>query len=66
MTDPAEPTWVELEAVKSLPEAARITSLSPDTLKRRYPQMIVRLSDRRVGMKLRNVLAIAAGVVTTA
>jgi hypothetical protein len=55
------PSWLELERIVLLEEAERITTLSPDTLKRRYAPCIVRLSPRRVGMKLRHVLAIASG-----
>jgi hypothetical protein len=55
------PTYLELESVKVLPEAERMTTLSVDTLKRRYPDRIVRLSPRREGMKLRDILAIASG-----
>ena len=54
------PSFLELESVQRMPVVARITSLSPDTLKRRYPELVVRLSERRVGMKLRHALAIAA------
>jgi hypothetical protein len=55
------PDWLELERIVLLDEAERITSLSSDTLKRRYPSCIVKLSPRRVGMKLRHVLAISSG-----
>lgn len=55
------PVWLEREAVLPLVEVERITSLSADTLKRNYPELIVRLSPRRVGMKLKNALRIAAG-----
>jgi hypothetical protein len=55
------PTWLELEAVKGMPEAEEVTSLSEDTLKRTYPHYVVRLSDRRVGMKLKHILEIARG-----
>ena len=58
---PREPTWLELESVKPMPEAAKITSLSEDTIQRRYPEWIVHLSPRRVGMKLKHILEIAAG-----
>jgi hypothetical protein len=57
-----EPTWLELEAVRPFkPDIEEITGLSTDTVKRRYPQLVVKLSARRVGMKLRNALAIANG-----
>jgi hypothetical protein len=56
------PTWLELESVKPLsPDVKQITSLSVDTIKRRYPQLVVHLSDRRLGMKLRHALEIASG-----
>jgi hypothetical protein len=60
-TPPAAPSWLELEQVKSLPEVELITNLSEDTLKRRYPRLIVRLSPRRQGMQLKNALAISRG-----
>jgi hypothetical protein len=49
---------LRLEQVVGLHEAAQLTSLSIDTLKRRYPDFIIRLSPRRLGIKLRDVLAI--------
>jgi hypothetical protein len=55
------PSWLELERVLPLPEVEKITSLSHDSLKRRHRNKIVRLSPRRVGMKLRDALAIASG-----
>jgi hypothetical protein len=58
---PTNPTWLELESVKLLREAEQITTLSRDTLVRRYPEWIVDLSPRRRGMKLKHILQIAAG-----
>jgi hypothetical protein len=64
---PKAPTWVELESVIPLKSstgkrnAEQITSLSEDTLKRRYAKYIKNLSDRRRGMKLRHALEIADG-----
>ena len=55
------PSWLELEAVQPLTESSKITNLSPDSLKRHYPDYVVRLSDRRRGMKLKHALDIAAG-----
>jgi hypothetical protein len=40
----------------------KITSLSPDTVKRLFPHLIVHLSQNRLGMKLRNALVIAKGI----
>jgi hypothetical protein len=56
-----EPTWIELESVRPLSEVRARTSLSEDTLKREYPDYVVQLSPRRLGMKLRHVLAIPRG-----
>jgi hypothetical protein len=57
-----QPTWLELESVRPLhPDIEQITNLSADTLKRRHPQFVVKLSARRVGMKLKHALAIASG-----
>ena len=60
------PTWLELESVRPLRDVEEITSLPPDTIKRRYPNLVVQLSARRVGMKLRHALAIANGTAKTA
>jgi hypothetical protein len=61
-TEKAErPTWLELERVLELPEVEEITSLSADSIKRHHRDKLVNLSPRRLGMKLRNVLAIANG-----
>jgi hypothetical protein len=58
---PPAPTWLELERVISLPEATSLTNLSHDTLKKQYRHLIVRLSPRRVGMKMSDALAITRG-----
>jgi hypothetical protein len=55
------PTWLELESIIPLPKVEKITNLSRDGLQRHHPSKIVRLSPRRVGMKLRDALAIANG-----
>jgi hypothetical protein len=61
------PTWLELESIRLLrPDVEEITSLPPDTIMRRYPHLVVKLSARRVGMKLRNALAIANGTAEPA
>jgi hypothetical protein len=44
-----------------LGEAEEITTLSRDTIERRFPKYVVKLSPRRKGMKLRHILAIASG-----
>jgi hypothetical protein len=60
-TAAAEPSWLQLESIKSMKECEEITGLSRDTLKRRYPKLVKRLSDKRLGMQLKHLLAIAAG-----
>lgn len=60
------PSWLELESVKSLPMAEKVTSLSADTIRRVYPHLVVQLSDRRGGIKLRDILAIANGTARRA
>jgi hypothetical protein len=52
------PPGLELERMLTLDETAELTGLSTDTLRRRYTHLIRRLSPRRVGMKLRDVLTI--------
>ena len=47
--------------IKPLGQVKKITSLSEDTLGRRYPHLIVKLSPGRRGMSLGNALAIARG-----
>lgn len=55
------PSWLELESVKRLKVAAEILDTSPDTIARAYPDLIIQLSKRRRGMKLRDILSIANG-----
>jgi hypothetical protein len=54
------PSELQLEAVLTLREASEVTGLSADTLKRHYGNLIRRLSPRRLGIKLRDVLAIGS------
>lgn len=58
---PKPPTWIELESVKLMAEVETITTLSRETVKRRYGKYVVKLSARREGMKLRHALAITRG-----
>jgi hypothetical protein len=53
-----KPTWVELERVVSLRQAAQLKGISVDTLKRRYAHLIINLSPRRRGMKLKHALGL--------
>jgi hypothetical protein len=49
---------VKLLQIISMPEAERLSGLSHDTLKRRHSSKIIRLSPRRVGMRLIDVLSL--------
>jgi hypothetical protein len=61
------PSWTkyELESVKSLPQIEELTSLDRDTLVRVYPEYLIRVSPKRLGMKFRNVLKIMNGDTAT-
>ena len=65
----AWPQPFDLEAILPLPKTAgertveSLTSLSPDTIKRRYPEYVVKLSPRREGMKTKHALAISNGTL---
>jgi hypothetical protein len=50
---------LEGERIISLPEAARLNGTSVDTLKRRHSDKIVKMSDKRVGMRLKHALTLA-------
>jgi hypothetical protein len=49
---------LELNRIVSLEEAAKLRGVSKDTIKRRYPEIIIKLSPRRVGVRLRDALAL--------
>jgi hypothetical protein len=51
----------ELERILGLDEAAVLTGLSQDSLRRHYRHLILHLSPRRVGIRLRDALSIGAG-----
>ena len=53
---------LELQRVVTLREAAEISGISLDTIRRRYPQIIIKLSPRRVGVRLRDALSIGKPV----
>ncbi len=58
MDTPPHSTDHELNRVLTLSQAAHLCSLSIDTLRRRYKDKILRLSPRRSGIRVRDVLAI--------
>jgi hypothetical protein len=47
---------VEGERIVSLVEASRLAGVSIDTLRRRHSDKILRVSTKRIGMRLRHVL----------
>jgi hypothetical protein len=49
-----------LEKIVTLAEAAELAGISKDSLRRHHAHLIRRLSPRRVGVKLRDVLSIGA------
>jgi hypothetical protein len=49
------------DRIMSIAEAARLSSLSIDTLRRRHRSKWVQLSERRFGMRRRDVLMLAKG-----
>ena len=50
---------LELRRIAPMSEAERLSSLSERTLRRRYPEKIRKLSPRRDGMTVGDILAIA-------
>jgi hypothetical protein len=50
---------IELERIAPLTEAAKLSSLSPDTLAREHSDKIIKLSPRRSGMRVRDALMLA-------
>ena len=52
------PSRLELQRIASLSEAAKLSGLSEDSLKRHYRNKIKQLSPRRLGMRVRDALMI--------
>ncbi len=50
---------LELARIARLPEASRLSGLSEDTLRREHRDKFVKLSDRRVGMRVRDALMLS-------
>jgi len=50
----------ELNRVIPLQQAAEIRGVSVDTIRRRFPEIIVQLSPRRIGVRLRDALNLPA------
>jgi hypothetical protein len=60
MLDTPLPREIELERIVSLDDAAKISGISRDGLQRHYRHLIRQLSPRRIGMKLKDVIAIGS------
>jgi hypothetical protein len=56
MPEDQSPTWLELERILPLKDAANVSSLSEDSLKRNHADKIIRLGPRRLGMRARDAL----------
>jgi hypothetical protein len=54
------PSGFELERVLAMSEVCALTGLSRDSIQRHYRHLLLQLSPRRVGMKLRDALSIGA------
>lgn len=52
----AEPSWLELQRIVSLQEAERLSGMSVDTIKRRHADKLIRLSPRRLGIRVGDAL----------
>jgi hypothetical protein len=52
-------TAIELQRIASLAEAARLAGISVDTLQRHHPEKILRLSPRRLGMRVGDALQLS-------
>jgi hypothetical protein len=50
---------IELQRFVSLKEGARLQGTSVDTIKRRQPDKIVRISPRRLAIRVRDALLVA-------
>ena len=50
---------LELERIIPLDQVSELSSESTDTIKRNHPDKIIRLSKRRLGMRLKDALRLA-------
>jgi hypothetical protein len=59
--DQTQPTWRDLEQIIDIKEYARLKSVSVDTIRRKIARSegapVIRLSPRRIGFRLRDVIA---------
>jgi hypothetical protein len=52
---------VERLRIVTLAEAARLSGISEDGLRRHHPEKLIRLSPRRVGMRVGDALMLSSG-----
>jgi len=55
-SEPDRLSVIELQRIVPLAEAARLSSLSPDSLMRHYRDKLIQLSPRRFGMRVGDAL----------
>jgi hypothetical protein len=60
----AQTVDLQLERIVSVNEASALVGVSDDTFRRHFPHLIRKISARRVGVKLRDVLAIGSEAAT--
>lgn len=56
---------LELLRIVEMAEAARLSSLSPDQIIRDYPELVVKLSKRRNGMRVAHALMLREAIDIT-
>ena len=54
--DPTKLSVIELNRIISIPEAAELSSISPDGWYRHHRDKLVQLTEKRVGVRLRDAL----------
>jgi hypothetical protein len=59
MNDVTNDDFLRLKRIASLKEVMKLTGLSLDTIKRNYRDRIIRLSPRRLGMRVEDALQLA-------
>lgn len=61
-TDFKLPPNHELDQIITLQQSEQVNTLSPESVKRHYPDKIVKLGPRRLGIRLRNSLMLKKAV----
>jgi hypothetical protein len=57
-TDPARVSTIELNRIIPISEAAALSSISPDGWYRHHKDKLIKLTEKRVGVRLRDALFI--------